>query len=323
MRSSFRPSDYDLYNYYDQKSPKYKSKVWGHKQLNDFHYDIDQNPINLSEINDAIDSLVKYQELNLAEALADPSLARKYALLLRAAKRFHGTEFYDSYIVDKLRSKNILTVRPGTLGQALFGNLIENRNENANCSPIQIGALPANDQLLGNCHNQVWYYDGDIFRQLTSEVYPPPPNADLYIPDPSFFGLNYEQVKILKSYGVQQVTFYTVKRIESNQATNNIVMQTIKLGDSTPIESVMTRKMDTYSHNSTIDWNKKSTSSDSISKQEFNEQCDESMIPGFNLSTVLIIIIIISIIIVLLIAAYYLGSRHAQFKIDTVVNPNK
>jgi len=317
MRSSFRPNKYDSHHRDGRRSFKFRSKGWGHNQLNDFYYDFDRNPVDLFDIDEAIDSLVQYQEYNLAEALADPSLARKYVLLLRAAKRFHGTDFYDSHIVNRLRNRNISTVRPGTLGQVLFGNLVDNRNENASCSPIQIGALPADDKLPTNCHNQVWYYDGTIFRQLTPELYPSPPNADLYIPDSSLSSLNSEQVKMLKSYGVQNVTFYTVKRIDQSSndqvsIPNQVTVQTVKLGQSTPIELATNQNSDSFSFPDKSTANQNSTEFDTINGLKSNK----SMIPVFD-PWIIGIIIVVLIVILLLLVIYYVNSRNSRLRIDS------
>ncbi len=179
--------------------------------------------INIKDVERAIDLLAEKQNLRIAEALADPKIANAYGSLQQAASRLFGTKFYEEVIINYLKGKQVNTVQPGTIGQFLFGNTRDDYgNSTEQCSPLQIGALPVTAENLIGCKRQVWYYDGQIYRQLTEDKYPPLSQADVYIP-PNFSGLTAEQRRILSSHGVQSATFYTLDETDKGrQLTSEI-----------------------------------------------------------------------------------------------------
>lgn len=206
-------------------------KGWGHDQLQHFHEADHGRKIEISDIYRSIDALVEHQTYKIDQVLADARLLRHYTLLQRAAKQLLGTEFYDQYITSELRKRQIVTVAPGTVGQFLYGNIVDGDDQDPACSPVHIGALP-NKEGISDCSNQVWYFDGNIFRQLTRESHPPKPKANIYVYD-RFIGLSYEQKIMFRSYGVQSVTFYTMRYI----GNDTIQTKTIQLTTEMPLEA--------------------------------------------------------------------------------------
>jgi hypothetical protein len=238
---SFSPGSY-------RESIKFESKQafkgWGHDQLRGFT----KSPyvtgrITVDEVTDAIDKLSDRQNERLSIVLTDPAMAKHYGVLQRSAKQLYETEFYDKYIVDQLKRKSIISVEPGTVGQFLFGNLVSNNISEPNCSPIHIGAIPLDSQSIQACDRQVWYYDGQLFHQLTKETHPPLEKADIYISnDNNTVNVNSEQMEFLKNHGIRWVTFHMLSydtnsedhQVDSRKITQEIDIFTIPETPSEP-----------------------------------------------------------------------------------------
>lgn len=207
-KHSFRPEDY-------RESVDFKSKRaekgWGHDQLRGFANSPYVDKLTVPVVTEAIDKLSARQHERLSYVLSEPTMARYYGVLQRAAKQLYNSKFYDKYIVERLREKVITSVEPGTVGQFLFGNLVANNIENTNCSPIHIGAIPLDGQTVQPCEKQIWYYDGQLFRQLTKEMHPAPEHADIYVPnDQHAVNFNLGQMNYLKNHGIRWATFYSL-----------------------------------------------------------------------------------------------------------------
>ncbi len=222
-----------------------KSSNWGHGQLQEFHNykrSAEQEPlrIDLHQIRRSIDVLAFNQRLTLTEAMQNPELKISIQILQQAAARLYNTSHYQTTFITYLKTKDVYTLTPGTVGQFLFGNTRPDYGETTpECSPIGIGALPSRDMGKGSpavCPRQVWYYQNDGYKRLTNHQNKSVQEADIYVPL-DFNGLTDDQVSYLVRKQVEHISFYTlVKKKDTDEQiavrrTSSISLNEAKVGN--------------------------------------------------------------------------------------------
>ena len=225
-RQVFFPGLYQKKTDLIPQAPVIKGSSYGHRQLHDFEgyqKSASQEPvrIDLHQIREAIDLLSLSQRLSLKEASRQPNLKQALYILQQAAARLYSTEHYQTLVIDYLKTKDVYTLTPGTVGQFLFGNTRPYYGmTTAECSPVGIGALPrklteGTDTKPALCLRQVWYYQDDKYRKLTTKNQEGPIEADVYV-SLDFKGLTKNQLNRLAKSQVQKVTIYTLVKMNNS-----------------------------------------------------------------------------------------------------------